>query len=74
MPTYLILFIGRLLAVGNLEFCNLRLLLAGRPFHITWRIRTRIVAMTHIKNALGFFTKKDVPASPKAPQILEIRS
>jgi|RhiMethySRZTD1v2_1073278.scaffolds.fasta_scaffold1874407_1 hypothetical protein len=22
----------RLLAVGNLEFCNLRLLLAGRPF------------------------------------------
>src|SRR5215510_16246285 len=23
---------GRLLAVGNLEFCNLRLLLSGRPF------------------------------------------
>jgi hypothetical protein len=37
MPTYLILFIGHLLAVGNLEFCNLRLLLAGRPFHITWQ-------------------------------------
>lgn len=32
MPTYLILFIGRLLAIGNLEFRNLRLLLAGRPF------------------------------------------
>jgi hypothetical protein len=26
------LFIGRLLAIGNLEFRNLRLLLAGRPF------------------------------------------
>jgi hypothetical protein len=32
MPTYLILFIGRLLAVGNLGFRNFRLLLAGRPF------------------------------------------
>src|SRR5215510_6074412 len=32
MPTYLILLIGRLLAIGNLDFRNLRLLLAGRPF------------------------------------------
>ena len=32
MPTYLILFIGRLLAVGILDFAYSRLLLAGRPF------------------------------------------
>src|SRR5215467_7865944 len=44
MPTYLTLFIGRLLAIGNLEFCNLRLLLAGRPFILrgeNWANRSR---------------------------------
>jgi hypothetical protein len=36
-PIFVLLVAMGLLAVGNLEFCNLRLLLAGRPFHITWR-------------------------------------
>ncbi len=33
MPTYLILLKERLIAVGNLEFRNLRLLLEGRLLH-----------------------------------------
>jgi hypothetical protein len=36
-----------------LNFATLRLLLAGRPFHITWRIWSRIVAILHVVGRLG---------------------